>query len=147
MTESEPQSSSRLGCWEERSGGGFPKTSKTFTFSELTVGPGVKKACHAISIDDERLTFYPELWNEQDGKDERVLQVWIAGAHANVGGGYAKHGMSLVTLDWMMAEAKARGPRFLENDLGYVRTHHDPHDKLYNSRANLESTTGGNRVA
>jgi hypothetical protein len=37
----------------------------------------------------------------------------------------------------MMAEAKAQGLRFLDSDVGYVRTRHDPHDKLYNSRASL----------
>jgi hypothetical protein len=134
-----------LGVWDTVSAIGAPTVELRrlvnaiypTTFSELTVGPGVKKACHAISIDDERLTFYPELWNEQDGKDERVLQIWFPGVHSNVGGGYPKHGMSLVTLDWMMAEAKACGLRFLDNDRGYVRTHHDPHDKLYNSRASL----------
>jgi len=134
-----------LGVWDTVSAIGAPTVELRrlvnaiypLTFSELTVGPGVKKACHAISIDDERLTFYPELWNEQYGKDERVLQVWFAGVHSNVGGGYPKHGMSLVTLDWMMAEAKMCGLRFLDNDCGYVRTHHDPHDKLYNSRASL----------
>jgi uncharacterized protein (DUF2235 family) len=134
-----------LGVWDTVSAIGAPTVELRrlvnaiypLTFSELTVGPGVRKACHAISIDDERLTFYPELWNEQDGKDERVLQVWFAGVHSNVGGGYSKHGMSLVTLDWMMGEAKAHGLRFLDSDIGYVRTRHDPHDKLYNSRASL----------
>ncbi len=134
-----------LGVWDTVSAIGAPTVELRrlvnaiypLTFSELTVGPGVKKACHAISIDDERLTFYPELWNEQDGKDERVLQVWFAGVHSNVGGGYPKHGMSLVTLDWMMAEAKACGLRFLDSDHGYIGTHHDPHDKLYDSRASL----------
>jgi uncharacterized protein (DUF2235 family) len=134
-----------LGVWDTVSAIGAPTVELRrlvnaiypLTFSELTVGPGVRKACHAISIDDERLTFYPELWNEQDGTDQRVLQVWFAGVHSNVGGGYSKHGMSLVALDWMMAEAKAQGLRFLDSDVGYVRTRHDPHDKLYNSRASL----------
>jgi uncharacterized protein (DUF2235 family) len=134
-----------LGVWDTVSAIGAPTVELRrlvnaiypLTFSELTVGPGVRKACHAISIDDERLTFYPELWNEQDGTDQRVLQVWFAGVHSNVGGGYSKHGMSLVALDWMMAEAQAQGLRFLDSDVGYVRTRHDPHDKLYNSRASL----------
>jgi uncharacterized protein (DUF2235 family) len=104
------------------------------TFNELTVGPWIKRARHALSIDDERLTFTPELWNEQDGRDERIKQVWFGGVHSNVGGGYPKHGMSLVALDWMMSEAKECGLRFLESDRGYVATHQDVQDKLYDSR-------------
>ena len=61
----------------------------------------VQRACHALSLDDERKTFHPILWNERtepraqpesDGKryirNERISQVWFAGSHANVGGGY-----------------------------------------------------------
>jgi hypothetical protein len=107
------------------------------TFTELTVGPDVKNARHAISVDDERLTFHPELWNEQHEKDDRVLQVWFPGVHSNVGGGYPKQGMSLVALDWMMAEAEACGLRFIRHDRHSVRRHYDPHDKLYDSRASL----------
>ena len=131
-----------LGVWDTVSAIGVPiaelrKLINAFyplTFNELTVGPWVKRACHALSIDDERLTFAPELWNEQDGKDERVKQVWFAGVHSNVGGGYPKHGMSLVALDWMMSEAKECGLRFLESDRDYVKQHQDVQDKLYDSR-------------
>jgi uncharacterized protein (DUF2235 family) len=106
-------------------------------FDELTVGPWVRRACHALSIDDERLTFTPELWNERDGKDERIRQVWFAGVHSNVGGGYPKHGMSLVTLEWMMSEAKECGLNFLDSDADYVKKHNDVQDKLYDSRESL----------
>ena len=134
-----------LGVWDTVTAIGAPTVELRrlvnaiypLAFAELNVGPAVKKACHAISSDDERLTFYPELWNEQDENDDRVFQVWFPGVHSNVGGGYSKHGMSLVTLDWMMAEAKARGLRFVESDRSYARNHYDPQDKLYDSRASL----------
>jgi uncharacterized protein (DUF2235 family) len=106
-------------------------------FSDLTLGSHVKTACHALSIDDERRTFYPELWNEQHGKDTRINQVWFAGAHSNVGGGYPKQGMSLVALDWMMAQAEHQGLRFIHNDREYVNSHQDVHGNLYDSRAGL----------
>jgi uncharacterized protein (DUF2235 family) len=61
----------------------------------------VKRGCHALSLDDERLTFHPMLWDESDEvpaqpdekgirntRDERLTQVWFSGVHANVGGGY-----------------------------------------------------------
>jgi uncharacterized protein (DUF2235 family) len=134
-----------LGVWDTVGAIGAPiaelrKLINAFyplTFGELTVGPWIKRACHAISIDDERLTFAPELWNEQNGQDKRIEQVWFAGVHSNVGGGYSKHGMSLVTLDWMMSEAKACGLRFLERDREYIEKHQDVQDKLYDSRESL----------
>jgi len=106
-------------------------------FTDNTLGPEVARACHALSIDDERRTFYPELWNEQGGKDIRIKQVWFAGVHSNVGGGYPKQGMSLVTLDWMMTEAGQAGLRFIDEDLEFVHEHQDVHDKLYDSRSGL----------
>lgn len=106
-------------------------------FADNTLGPEVKRACHALALDEERRTFHPELWNEQNGADTRIKQVWFAGVHSNVGGGYPKQGMSLVSLDWMMNEAKQAGLRFIEKDLEFVRLHQDVHDKLYDSRSGL----------
>jgi uncharacterized protein (DUF2235 family) len=134
-----------LGVWDTVSAIGAPTIELRklvnllypLTFAELNVGPGVQAARHAISIDDERLTFHPELWNEEYETDGRVLQVWFPGVHANVGGGYPKQGMSLVALDWMMAEAEARGLRFIHVDRQFVQDHYDPQDKLYDSRASL----------
>jgi len=106
-------------------------------FNELTPGPHVKRACHALSIDDERRTFHPELWNERDAAPGQVDQVWFAGVHSNVGGGYPKQGMSLVALDWMMSNAENMkdGLRFIPAARQYVRAQQDVHDKLYDSRA------------
>ena len=106
-------------------------------FSELTPSSRIKRACHALSIDDDRRTFYPELWNEKGIPAAQVDQVWFAGVHSNVGGGYVKHGMSLVALDWMMAEAEQCGLRFIQADREYVHTHQDVHDELYDARAGL----------
>lgn len=112
-------------------------------FSELTPSRCIKRACHALSIDDDRRTFYPELWNEKEVPAGQVEQVWFAGVHSNVGGGYVKHGMSLVALDWMMAEAEISAKedcdrlRFIKMDREYVQTHQDVHDELYDARAGL----------
>lgn len=89
----------------------------------------VERACHAVALDDERNAFWPVLWDERhvsgpDGLQEmtedwqcpalpelasidtqRLSQVWFAGMHSDVGGGYAQDGLSYVTLDWMMDRA------------------------------------------
>lgn len=48
----------------------------------------IERACHALSLDDERTTFHPVLWNEKDAPKEKLSQVWFSGVHSNVGGGY-----------------------------------------------------------
>jgi uncharacterized protein (DUF2235 family) len=67
---------------------------------------------HALSLDDARPTFRPVLWNEvledrpYPGKEmarrvlspQRIQQVWFAGAHANVGGGYPDDGLAFTAL-------------------------------------------------
>ena len=105
-------------------------------FDELTPG-NVKRACHALSIDDERATFHPELWNERGAPLGQVEQVWFAGVHSNVGGGYPKQGMSLVTLDWMMDKAQEHHLCFNKAAREYVQAQRDVHSKLYDSRAGL----------
>ena len=109
-----------------------------FKFSEHTLHPDVQQARHALSIDDERDTFQPLMWTENTQEDhDRIKQVWFAGVHSNVGGGYPKQGMSLVSLRWMMAEAENAGLRFVSADRDYCRDHENVNDKLYNSRAGL----------
>lgn len=110
---------------------------KPIWFADNTLGPEVTRACHALALDEERRTFHPELWNEKNGKDTRIKQVWFAGVHSNVGGGYPKQGMSLVTLDWMMNEASQAGLRFNQMDRVFVQKHQDVHDKMYDSRSGV----------
>lgn len=70
--------------------------------------PGiVNRACHAISIDDERRTFHPVLWDESQACPDKIEQVWFSGAHSDVGGGYPRYTLSLVTLDWMISKVEA----------------------------------------
>ena len=108
-----------------------------FKFVDLTLSSKVNQARHAISIDDERHTYHPVLWKESAADRKRMKQVWFAGVHANVGGGYTKQGMSLVSLYWMMVEAEKYGLRFITEDWDYYYYHQNVNDKLYNSRAGL----------
>jgi len=104
-----------------------------FKFPDLKLSDKVECAVQALSLDDARAAFEPRLWEA----DARVDQVWFAGVHSNVGGGYPKQGMSLVTLDWMMQKAGEQGLRLLANDSRSYCEHGTVDDKLYNSRAGL----------
>lgn len=113
-----------------------------FKFPDRTLNKSVKKACHALSIDDDRHSFHPLLWCMEPGDEKRIEQVWFAGAHSNVGGGYEKHGMSLVALDWMIRKAAEKagdddGLRVLPSDYALFHEHANVDDKLYDPRAGL----------
>lgn len=110
-----------------------------FKFPDYVLGDHIQRACHALSIDDERRTFHPLMWDEsaerhEEGK-ERIEQVWFPGVHSNVGGGYPKQGMSLVSLFWMMNKAEEAELRFVDCDRHLVLDHQNPFDKLYDSRS------------
>jgi len=132
-----------IGVWDTVDAVGLPFAGRRiinnyiypYKFPDHKLSKQVKKACHALAIDDERLTFHPEIWDEEGEKDGRIEQVWFPGAHSNVGGGYPKQGLSLVSLYWMMKKAKAAGLRFSKYDWTFVRDHQHPFDKLYDSRA------------
>jgi pimeloyl-ACP methyl ester carboxylesterase len=76
-----------------------PSTDVVFEHGH-TLPSNVKKALHLVSLDDKRKAFQPTLMN----KDERVCEVWFAGAHGDVGGGYYYDGLSdnalRFFLDW-----------------------------------------------
>lgn len=136
-----------LGVWDTVDAVGLPfalsgvvNEFHRFKFPDRVLGSYVDHACHALAIDDARASFHPLLWDERDESAGacRIEQVWFAGAHANVGGGYPKQGMSIVALDWMMARAGALGLRFNEADLALYRTHAHVDDQLYDPRAGLQ---------
>jgi uncharacterized protein (DUF2235 family) len=115
-----------------------------FKFPDHKLSPLVQRACHALSIDDQRQSFHPLIWKETADDRQRISQVWFAGAHANVGGGYPKQGMSLVALDWLLTEAERAGAPFGEHGLRVnaserqsFREHASVDDKLYDPRAGL----------
>lgn len=135
-----------IGVWDTVDAVGLPvahladfinKFVYRYKFPDLQLSRRVERACHAIAIDDERHTFHPVMWDEHDEEDGRIEQVWFAGVHSNVGGGYPKQGTSLVPLAWMMKRAEAAGLRFVTDDRDFYWGHQNVHDKLYDSRAGL----------
>ncbi|WP_316199369.1 DUF2235 domain-containing protein [Bradyrhizobium sp. SZCCHNS2002] len=110
-----------------------------FSFQDRQLSNIVKCAYHALALDDERRTFFPVLWNEENEESDpaRIQQVWFAGSHANVGGGYPKDGLAYVSLQWIVTKAQQLGLKFLDDDLREVNDQASAHDDLYNSRAGL----------
>jgi uncharacterized protein (DUF2235 family) len=135
-----------IGVWDTVDAVGLPfpafasfvnATIYQFKFPSLEPSSIVKRAYHALAVDDERHSFHPLLWNEPEAaraNGQVIEQVWFAGAHSNVGGGYPKQGMSLVALDWMMKQAADAQLRFIRSERDYYHQHANVDDKLYDPR-------------
>jgi len=98
-----------------RGGGAFVEATfwDQMTLPDTTHNPLIHHVRHAVSIDERRSCFRPIQCGLVDTQD--LKEVWFAGVHSNVGGGYPRQGMSLVALDWMMARAEPHGLRFVED--------------------------------
>jgi uncharacterized protein (DUF2235 family) len=107
------------------------------TLADRHLSNHIDRACHALSIDDERPTFRPVLWTDTDDRPERLSQVWFAGVHANVGGGYPDDGLAYVTLQWMMDEAEQFRLRFYPSTRSEYDGRADPNGEQYDSRSGL----------
>ncbi|NOQ89103.1 MAG: hypothetical protein GQ550_09285 [Gammaproteobacteria bacterium] len=110
------------------------------SFYHYKLTDNVEYACQALSIDDERTAFWPYVWQEKniDGARNRTLdnveQVWFAGMHSNVGGGYEREGMAGVALHWMVNRAQHHGLVFEPNELQEIYSTCHVHGRMYNSR-------------
>jgi len=98
-----------------------PFLSRLWTFHDATLSSAVDNAFHAVSIDERRGPFKPTLWveDEKDGgglakstPEQTVEQVWFAGVHSDVGGGYPDPSLSEIPLRWMAAKAADCGLAF-----------------------------------
>jgi len=148
-----------LGLWDTVAAYGLPVDEMTRGVSqwiwplelpERRLCDQVERACHALSLDDERTTFHPVLWTERDEKrpacdadgiyetkKERISQVWFAGVHSNVGGGYPDDSLAHIPLCWIMAEAQDCGLRYKPDAVEQCKAARDKDGRLYDSRHGL----------
>ena len=89
-------------------------------------------------------TFHPELLNEKEEDylndrrlENRLTQVWFAGMHSNLGGGYPDDGLSLVPLNWIMDKAESLGLTFWPDERRRLREVASIKGKKYDSRRGL----------
>jgi uncharacterized protein (DUF2235 family) len=110
-----------IGVWDTVRSLGVPLGYKDWElslwphrFHDHDLNAYVRYGFHALSIDDRRQQFLPTLWNEPTKAQETgdpvgqvFEQVWFAGVHSDVGGGYEDSGLSDITLRWMIDKALA----------------------------------------
>ena len=111
-----------IGVWDTVGALGIPLSgwplvdlfNRRWQFHDTTLSSTVHAAFQALAIDEQRAPFRPTLWTQSpDAPDtQRLEQVWFAGVHSDVGGGYPEHQLSDITLRWMVERARSCGLEF-----------------------------------
>ena len=112
-----------VGVWDTVASVIVPRADRFYwpSLEELAftlVNPSVQTFRQAISIDERRCMFRLKKWdapqtykpvrfNDVHAAPQDILQVWFAGVHADIGGGYPEKesGLSKYPLLWMIDEA------------------------------------------
>ena len=83
------------------------------SFRNRVLSDKVDFARHALALDDERTTFHPlrfDMTHEGPwAANARIKEVWFAGVHSDVGGGYPDADLAYVPLVWMADHAVKHG--------------------------------------
>jgi uncharacterized protein (DUF2235 family) len=91
-----------------------------FTHRNLSV----ESVRHAVSIDERRTMFRPQLWqkgqeywgnpfNKRAAKIQDSREMWFSGVHADVGGGYTdEQRLASLPLKWMIEQSEPLGLHF-----------------------------------
>ena len=103
----------------------------------------VGKVRHALSLDDERLSFHPIRFDQSprpDGKPvPETQEVWFAGVHSDVGGGYPNDETAFEPLLWIADEAGLQELAFDQPTLERYRARLYPQALIHDSRQGLAS--------
>ena len=110
-----------LGVWDT------VKTTTDEDYDDKKLSPCVVAGYHAMAIDEVR-KFFPVLkWN----KEARVQQLWFAGVHSDIGGGYRETALSDISLKWMIDCAFKHGLQIKASAVNKLKE--NPQGLLHNS--------------
>lgn len=100
-----------VGVWDTVRALGLPAIGSLpgrHKFHDPVLNRQVAYGRQALAIDENREVFAPELWDETQAPPGQIRQLWFAGVHTDIGGGYGlQMGLSDLTLSWMIDEARA----------------------------------------
>jgi uncharacterized protein (DUF2235 family) len=127
-----------IGVWDTVSSVGYINNFRTFPHTAHN--PEVAHMRHAVSIDERRSTFRQNLMSPVSPTQD-VKNVYFAGVHSDVGGGYppAESGLAKLAFQWLMREAGRCGldidDMALKRELYDVSAPPDPSAPLHVSLA------------
>ena len=137
-----------IGVWDTVGALGVPLFATKLTlfvpkFHDLDLGPKVENAYHAMSIDEQRFDFVPTYWNPASVRPGQTLeQVYFAGVHSDIGGGYDDdHSLSDGALCWMVERARRHGLLFTQDSCGTC-AEDAAYGLLHNSFGSLTESRG-----
>jgi uncharacterized protein (DUF2235 family) len=102
-----------VGVWDTVSSVGWIENPLRLPY--VANNPDIAFGRHAVAIDERRAFFRTNLWHPSPDPikagPKDLQQVWFAGVHCDVGGGYAEaeSGLAKIALHWMLAEAESKG--------------------------------------
>ena len=138
-----------LGVWDTVGALGIPKhlkllafLNRKFKFHDTTLSSFVRRARHAVSVDERRRSFEPSLWtnlddlNDDQPQERRYEQLLFPGVHSAVGGGGPVRGLSDAALEWVFEGARMQALEFdLDNQSPIYSLRPDHRAQLFNSKA------------
>ncbi|MFY0613036.1 MAG: DUF2235 domain-containing protein [Hyphomicrobiaceae bacterium] len=102
-----------LGCFDTVGAFGIGKNiagidfQKLDLFKDLTVPDNVEQAYHMVAMDETREEFSPTLMDPDPINPARIVEVWFAGDHANIGGGWGTTKLSDLTFDFALRKVSS----------------------------------------
>lgn len=121
-----------IGVWDTVGSLGVPAGplrslgKSRYEFHDTELSEAVQHAYHALAIDEYRGPFKPTLWTRKKGRSadpearpQILEQVWFAGCHSNIGGGYPDCGLSDLSFLWMASKAASAAQDSDERPLAF----------------------------
>ncbi len=133
-----------IGVWDTVGALGIPLSgtrwvnivNRHYTFHNVTLSSRVDAAYQALAINEQRGPFTPAVWEPSEraeGQNQQLEQVWFAGVHSDVGGGYPDRQLADLTLRWMSDRARRNGLALTDLDLAPVDDNSAVHSTLHDS--------------
>jgi uncharacterized protein (DUF2235 family) len=110
-----------IGVWDTVGALGIPLSglrlvnlfNRRWQFHDTDLSTTVDAAFQALALDERRGPFRPAIWTQPaDTDQQRLEQVWFAGVHSDIGGGYRDPALAEIALLWMVNRARERGLTF-----------------------------------
>src|SRR5438552_5318757 len=115
-----------VGSYGVPAGLGLGALARYFTswmrgFHDTQISDRVDIGLHAMALDEKRRPFTPTFWTAKKDSppSAHAEQVWFAGVHCTVGGGYRDTGLSDLALRWTAARVTAVGWDLLESTIDF----------------------------
>ncbi|KAK6540546.1 hypothetical protein TWF694_009337 [Orbilia ellipsospora] len=117
-----------IGVWDTVGSLGIPKIQwlqsmgiqshkmDEMKFYDTSLHPRVEYAFQVLALDEKRSAFVPTVWELPKGSPTVLKQVWMAGEHSNIGGGWDDQNIANISLAWMISNLTP----FLDFDDAYI---------------------------